>query len=50
MHVPVAAARPADKPREERHGEDDRQGSEQNAAEHAHASEHIGSQGSRPSC
>jgi hypothetical protein len=50
MHVPVAPARPAHEPREDCHGEDDRQGSEKNAAEHAHAWQHIGSQGIRPSC
>ena len=32
MHVPAAPPRPAHKPREERHGENDRQGSEENAA------------------
>jgi hypothetical protein len=50
MNVPAAAPRPAHQPREKRHGENDRQGSEENAADDAHASEHIGSQGRSLSC
>jgi hypothetical protein len=50
MDVPAAASRPAHEPREKRHGENDRQGSEENAADDTHASEHIGSQGSSLSC
>jgi len=50
VDVPAAASRPAHEPREKRHGEHDRQGSEKNAADDAHASQHIGSQGSGPSC
>jgi hypothetical protein len=41
MDVPAAASRPAHEPREKRHGENDRQGSEENAADDAHVSEHI---------
>jgi hypothetical protein len=50
MDVPAAPSRPAHEPREKRHGENDRQGPEENAADDAHASEHIGSQGSSLSC
>jgi hypothetical protein len=50
VHVPAAPPRPAHEPREKRHGENDCQGPEENAADDAHASEHIGSQGSSLSC
>jgi hypothetical protein len=32
VHVPATPSRAADEPRKERHGENDRQGSEKNAA------------------
>jgi hypothetical protein len=41
VHVPAAPSRPPDEPRKKRHGENDRQGSEENAADDAHAWEHI---------
>ena len=44
MHVPAAPPGPAHEPREERHGEHDRQGPEENAAENTHAKKHIGPQ------
>jgi|SoiMetStandDraft_5_1073268.scaffolds.fasta_scaffold80535_2 hypothetical protein len=50
MHVPAAPSRPAHEAREERHGEHDRQGAEENAAEDAHAKKHIGPQRIGPPC
>lgn len=50
MHMPAAPSRPAHEPCEERHGEHDRQGSEENAAEDAHAKKHIGPQRIGPPC
>ncbi len=50
MDVPAAASRPAHEPREKRHGKNDRQGSEENAADDAHVSEHSGSQGGGLPC
>jgi hypothetical protein len=50
MHVPASPSRAADEPREERHGEHDRQGPEKHAAEHTHAGKHIGPQRIGPPC
>ena len=50
VHMPAAPSRPAHEAREKCHGEHDRQGPEENAADDAHASEHIGLQGSSLSC
>jgi hypothetical protein len=50
VHVPAEPSRPPDKPRKKRHGENDRQGSEENATDDAHASKHIGSRRTRPAC
>ena len=50
MHVPATPSRTAHEPSEERHGENDRQGSEQNAAEDAHAGKHSGPQRIGPPC
>lgn len=50
MHVPPPPSRAADEPREERHGEHDRQGAEENAAEYTHAGKHIGPRRIGPAC
>jgi|KBSMisStandDraft_5_1062788.scaffolds.fasta_scaffold00468_12 hypothetical protein len=50
MHVPAAPSRTTHQPGEERHGENDRQGPEQNAADDAHAPKHIGTQRIGPPC
>jgi hypothetical protein len=49
VHVPAVPPRAAYKPREERHGKNDRQGSEKDTAEDTHASEHIGLRRTSPS-
>ena len=48
MHVPAVPSRAAHEACEERHGEHDRQGAEENAAEDAHVPEHIGLQPAGP--
>jgi hypothetical protein len=50
VHVPAAPSRPAHEPREKRHGEHDRQGPEENAADDAHAMEHIERQRTSRAC